>query len=78
MGDAGYRKQRLRITCKRGHTQEITIDGMSRDDAEQYAGILDGSSPFFVHPSPPESLVGKCGICAEAGEAVPFEADVLP
>lgn len=59
------------LKCEKGHTQQLNIIGMGMEYAKDYAGLLDGTSRFFVHPidktrppsETPYSHVGKCGIC---------------
>ncbi|HLW67869.1 MAG TPA: hypothetical protein VKS79_21300 [Gemmataceae bacterium] len=55
----------ITATCENGHTHIVKLDAntFSKAGAEQWAGLLDGSSRFFVHPPGPESVIGKCGIC---------------
>ncbi len=60
----------LHLKCSLGHEQTIQFD-MPRVDVERIGGLLDGSSPFFVHPPAPDSLMHKCGICG-----APFKATV--
>lgn len=52
--------------CENGHSQAIEVDGsLGVDWANGLAGLLDGSSPMYIHPPDPGSLsvVGRCGIC---------------
>lgn len=54
------------IICESGHSQTIKVEGMSREWAEQWAGLIDGTSTFYVHsPIGTESVIGKCGICGK-------------
>jgi hypothetical protein len=51
-----------RCTGKPEHVQQMTMN-CTREYAELFAGLLDGSSTMYVHPPGPESVIGKCGIC---------------
>ena len=51
-----------RCTGKPEHVQQITM-ACTREYAELFAGLLDGSSTLYVHPPGPQSVTGKCGIC---------------
>lgn len=37
--------------------------GFDREYAERFAGLLDGTSPMYVHPVDERSIIGKCGRC---------------
>jgi hypothetical protein len=50
-------------TCQQGHSQTIRLQGYSREAAEMWAGLLDGTAAVYVYPPGPESVIGKCGIC---------------
>ena len=62
-------------TCENGHTQKLRLDAnsYSKAGAEQWAGLMDGTSPFFLHPPGDESVIGKCGICGKR-----FKCSVSP
>jgi hypothetical protein len=46
------------------HIQKLTIDEkLGKAYAKQLAGLLDGTSPMYLYPPGPESVIGKCGIC---------------
>ena len=51
--------------CSKGHTQILKYDaGLDRDFVEMQAGLLDGTSPMYIHsPIGTGSVIGKCGIC---------------
>lgn len=53
-------KHQITLTCEAGHSQTITADGMTGEMAEDYCGLLDGTSNWFVHPPGPESMLCKC------------------
>lgn len=55
----------LIATCEEGHTQQLHVDGMTREWAESLAGLMDGTSSFYIRSprSDDSSLIGKCGIC---------------
>ena len=46
--------------CANGHEQRTLYQGFDMEHVAFQAGLLDGSSPAFVHKPGPES---KCGIC---------------
>jgi hypothetical protein len=51
--------------CVGGHEQTLKLQGMSLETARAWAGLMDGTSPFYVR-SPigdPDTLIGRCGIC---------------
>jgi hypothetical protein len=60
--------------CESGHEQRITYHGMPREMVEFQAGLLDGTSPYYVHPPGPESQIGKCGICGSQVKATVVES----
>jgi hypothetical protein len=47
------------------HRQEIHYDAPSLEDAQRYAGLLDGSSPLYKYPprEDPDAQIGRCGLC---------------
>lgn len=59
------------LKCEKGHKQHLTIIGMGIEYAKDYAGLLDGTSRFFMRPidktlppsQTPHSHIGKCGVC---------------
>jgi hypothetical protein len=55
-------------TCENGHIGETFYDGLERQQVEVQAGLLDGTSPFYMFPprlyAPESTLIGKCGICS--------------
>ncbi len=54
----------VKLVCENGHEQVIKVNGMTDDWVEMWAGLLDGTSPMFVHsPIGTDSVIGKCGIC---------------
>ena len=57
-------KHKITAVCEAGHSQEIIIEGLGREYAELQAGLLDGTSPMYIHsPIGTDSVIGKCGIC---------------
>jgi hypothetical protein len=57
----------IRITCERGHTQQIYTPNHDVKAAQLLAGLLDGTSPLFValprtHPII-GSTIGRCDLC---------------
>lgn len=59
---SGYK---VTAKCENGHEQSITLQGMTKEWAESYAGLLDGTSPFYIYPPNEKSVIGKCGICGK-------------
>jgi hypothetical protein len=54
----------ITATCSAGHMQETKIDaGLGRGWAEALAGLVDGSSPMYVHKPDEKSVIGKCATC---------------
>lgn len=53
----------VHLRCENGHEQHVILDVGDREEAVTFAGLLDGSSPLFVHKPGPESLMHRCGIC---------------
>ena len=58
-----------RATCENGHTQTLSLQGYTREQAELFAGLLDGtSSAYLKRPcDEPEgaTAIGRCGICGK-------------
>jgi hypothetical protein len=44
---------------------------MSIEQLQQWAGLMDGTSPMYVYPPDKKSVIGKCGVCGK-----PFKATV--
>lgn len=62
------KSQGILATCENGHEQRIYTPHMSRQEAVDFAAMLDGTSPMFAH-SPrtdplPGSRLGRCGYCS--------------
>jgi hypothetical protein len=56
----------ITLTCAQGHTQTISIQGMTRAQAEDYAYLLAGRSRFFLEPIPDDAVgsdVDQVGFC---------------
>ena len=54
----------LIAVCKNGHSQTLQYKDLPLEFVVQQAGLLDGTSPFYVHsPIGTDSVIGKCGIC---------------
>ena len=48
------------IRCEAGHEQTIAF-AMDREWVEQWCGIVDGTSPVYIHsPVDTDSIIGKC------------------
>ena len=61
-------KMEIRITvrCEKddSHAKILKIShGLGSEYAKGLAGLLDGSSPFYIHKPGPKSPIGKCCIC---------------
>jgi hypothetical protein len=63
---------KVQAVCESGHRQSFTIENMSPEWVEMWAGLMDGTSPLYVHPPDEKSVIGKCGICGK-----PFKASVV-
>ena len=65
---------RIVMTCQGNdhHTQEIEVDHMTTLDAEVFAGVLDGTSPFFVveRQDTPSGGTCRCRSCDSLFDAV--------
>ncbi len=57
-------------TCGDGHRQELTFEGVSREWVESWCGLIDGTSPMYLHKpcDDPKSVIGKC--CWPVDDAV--------
>lgn len=54
----------IEIECEKGHKQVLQVVGeLGSEWAENYAGLLDGTSPWYRFPPGDDSVIGKCGIC---------------
>lgn len=53
------------LRCEDGHIQKITLEGYTKEMADDYVGLLTGQSRWFTVPVPPgrgqPGSVGKCG-----------------
>jgi hypothetical protein len=77
---------RITIRCKRQpetHAKIIRLRSvphfvreLNRDYVEGLAGLLDGTSPWFIHPPGPDSTIGKCATCGGQLESSIEERDV--
>ncbi len=57
-------RYKVTMSCENGHSHSITFEGESRDWVESWAGLMDGTSPFYkFSPIGTDSIIGKCGIC---------------
>jgi hypothetical protein len=57
----------IEAVCGNGHVQRISLQGYTRQYAEQLAGLMDGTSDLY-HTKPRDnpiigSPLGRCGIC---------------
>jgi hypothetical protein len=53
----------VEVTCTRGHRRVLRLANYSRQEAELFAGLLDGTSPAYQYPSDDDSPIGKCASC---------------
>ena len=73
--------QGVDLACAAGHQQRIFLRGYTREMAIDFAGMLDGTSPMFVHPprevDSAHTMIGKCTWegCGAWFRAVPFGYD---
>ncbi len=62
------------IICQNGHTQQLKLSqDLGRVWAENYAALLDGSSPLYLYPPDETSSLGKCGLCGKRIKATVME-----
>jgi hypothetical protein len=56
---------RITALCGSGHVQTMLLSGElgGRAFADEQAGLLDGTSRFYVIPPGPDSFIGKCVSC---------------
>jgi hypothetical protein len=54
---------RVTFRCEDGHEQTLDYHGVSRQYVETFAGLMDGTSPFYVS-DPREDGVTQIGRCA--------------
>ena len=61
--------------CSNGHEQTLRMEGFTREQVEIQAGLMDGTSPFYVYPPKEDgsdgSAIGKCAQCGK-----PFKCTV--
>ncbi len=65
----------IHVRCENGHHQTLSVEGWSRECAEQFAKTLDVTHSMFIHRLPEfgsgsqaepilgQPRVGYCGIC---------------
>lgn len=51
---------RVTSVCENGHAQTVTFKDGDRLSAETWAGLTDGTSPFYLTPPNESSVIGKC------------------
>lgn len=57
---------RLIIRCKKEpdkHAKILQMQGLPREVVEDFAGLLCGTSPYYIHNPGPDSPIGKCVTC---------------
>jgi len=64
---SGGERRGITSTCEQGHRQVLVTPDMGEAEAQQLAGLLDGTSPLYRYPPRthplPGSTIGRCGIC---------------
>lgn len=74
----GTPEQGVELLCENNHRQRIYLRGMTAEMADDYAGILDGTSPVYAYPPREhpvtESSIGRCQFnsCGAWFRATPF------
>ncbi len=66
------------LACENGHQQRLFLSGMTRQMAEDYAQMLDGSSPMYVRDprsDPTNTWIGRCKDCGGVFTATVFGFD---
>jgi hypothetical protein len=49
--------------CDDGHEQQLKVH-MSCERRRVFAGLMDGTSEFYIHsPLGTDPVIGKCGLC---------------
>jgi hypothetical protein len=43
--------------------QRLILNGITREQAETYAAVIDGTAPFYAVPVPEDSGIGICTVC---------------
>jgi hypothetical protein len=71
---------RITVRCanhplKHGKILRVSL-ALGLEYAQMLAGLLDGSSKFYIYPPGPESPIGKCCTCGGALSAEVAEVDV--
>lgn len=68
------RAVQVEIRCEGDHVQKLRMEGYTREMAESWCGLVDGSSPMYISDprKDEDSPIGKCGICGR-----PVHASVL-
>ena len=66
-------KWKITLRCESGHEQILHAENMTAQMVRDYAGLIDGTSPMYVHPPRDGELtaIGRCLICKK-----PFTATV--
>jgi hypothetical protein len=58
---------RITVRCTREpekHAKILRLNGdLGMAWAERLAGLIDGTSPFYIHGPGPNSPIGKCCVC---------------
>jgi len=59
------------------HAKILRIEhALGRELADLLAGLLDGTSPHYIHPPGPGSPIGKCGVCGSKITATVKEVEI--
>lgn len=60
----------LTLRCEGKHEQTLSLVGWTLEEARDFAGLLEGTSPLFVRPPRgTPSPIGKCATCGQPIEA---------
>lgn len=76
--ERGDMKFKIVAECKKGHSQILHVEGMDRKSVELQAGLIDGTSPFYLYPPDETSVIGKCGFCGRKFICSVYEDDKWP
>lgn len=62
----------IELRCEKCGVQAIKVQDMTREMANDLAGMLDGTSPMYVHTprDDPHSLLAHCVTCRGVFDAV--------
>lgn len=76
--DLANQQWTILFECEAGNKQEIILRGHCRQEAVDFAELMDGTSPMYVYPPDENSPIGKC-VWIEEGKPIcgkPFKCKV--